>query len=303
MENKEKKETEKKTKKTTSSKKEAVVKISEEEKKVAPVVEEVEEDEDDEEIVFTPKKEKSLGSIVWGILLLIVLVAVFIIGKVTVRTYFTEVNYNKYEKVLSNDESIVYVGNNEDEIKTLTELAKSKKLDIYYLNSDKLTDEEKNAVYDGATSSSKLIIKNDNNEIVYSNEYTTTKITSALVDAGILSKGIQTVKVSEYLNIIKESGYHFMFVGSETCSWCQKFKPELEKVVEEYNLNAYYVDLSTVTQDEYNALVASNTYFTENQWGTPTSFIYKDGESLTVISGYKDAANITSILKEYKVID
>ena len=53
-------------------------------------------------------------------------------------------------------------------------------------------------------------------------------------------------------NVSKENT--IVYLGSATCSWCSKFKPILEEIISENNLEVVYIDLSTVSNEEYNKI-------------------------------------------------
>ena len=42
---------------------------------------------------------------------------------------------------------------------------------------------------------------------------------------------LKEIDVNKYFEIIKEDKYNFIFIGSATCGYCIKFKPELQTIL------------------------------------------------------------------------
>ena len=67
-----------------------------------------------------------------------------------------------------------------------------------------------------------------------------------------------------------------LYIGSTNCSHCMNFKSTLEKIIGKYQLDIKYVDISKLTQKEYEVLKNK----TKLQ-GTPTVVFIDDGVVLT----------------------
>lgn len=65
---------------------------------------------------------------------------------------------------------------------------------------------------------------------------------------------------------------YILYLGSSSCSHCQNFKPVLESIIEEYQLQIFYVDISTLTEKEY-AVLKNDTKLQ----GTPTVVFVEEG--------------------------
>ena len=93
-----------------------------------------------------------------------------------------------------------------------------------------------------------------------------------------------------------------MFIGSNTCGFCTQFKESINETLKDYNYNVYYLNIGNFSEENVTKLYETDSYFTENAWGTPLNFLYKDGERIDVLSGYVDANELTNFLQENKVI-
>lgn len=97
----------------------------------------------------------------------------------------------------------------------------------------------------------------------------------ALMFAPGCGNKVTTYKQIDYntytsLKNAKES--YILYLGSSSCSHCQNFKPVLESIIKDYQLDISYIDISTLTEKEY-AVVQNDTKLQ----GTPTIVFIEDG--------------------------
>lgn len=100
-------------------------------------------------------------------------------------------------------------------------------------------------------------------------------------------------------NIVSESKGETIVVwlGMQGCGYCQAYAPLLEKVTNTYNIKAKYVDVSVMSEEDYNTLLSIegiNGYenFVEQFTGTPFTMILKDGKVIGGLDGYYDESGI-----------
>lgn len=95
----------------------------------------------------------------------------------------------------------------------------------------------------------------------------------------------------------------FMVVIIQTgCSYCESFEPIVEETANEYNIPIYYLNMSNLTEDEYNSLGESNSYLKRNSWGTPTSLILVGDYVVDSIGGYVEKDSLVEFLEENVVL-
>ena len=229
------------------------------------------------------------------ILLVLAVVAAFVFASLVTGKKAVEVITLDDYKQISSKKGFVYFGKI-DEIDNLKEIAKDANIKISVLDSEN----NKNAELKEGT----LYEYKKGKEVYsYTGDINSYKFTESLMNAGILEKTYVEVTFDEYKELYKSKGYNFMFIGSETCGWCSKFKEEIKQAKKEYNFNIYYIDLSSLTEEEYNDLLKTDSYLTENEWGTPLNLLYKDGKRVNVLSGYVQKDELIEYLKENKVIE
>lgn len=94
-------------------------------------------------------------------------------------------------------------------------------------------------------------------------------------------------------NVSKENT--IVYLGSAKCSWCSKFKPILEEIIRENNLEVVYIDLSTVSNEEYNKI--TKTVGRDNFSGTPTTLIMNGNKVIDALKGYSEKEETVEFFK------
>ncbi|MBE6147651.1 MAG: hypothetical protein E7168_04890 [Firmicutes bacterium] len=92
----------------------------------------------------------------------------------------------------------------------------------------------------------------------------------------------------------------FVFLGSPSCGWCNYQKPVLQYVMHINNVDTYYLDTSTLTNETYNELISLNESL--KGFGTPTFITLEDGKITNVDGGARGISATTEMLKKYNII-
>ena len=238
-----------------------------------------------------------MNKTVKGILIVLLVGVVLVVaalanGKKSVQTISLE-DY----KTISSGDGFVYYGSNEN-LSKVENLAKEYGLEISFLDSEdeanKDLDLKKETLYE---------YKNGKEKLKYNGSFDSYKFAEALVENGMSPKSHVTVTLDEYKKIMKEKGYHLMFIGRETCGYCTQFKESIKEALKDHSFIIYYIDTDTFeSEDEYSELIATDKYMSENEWGTPLSLLYKDGKRVDVLNGYVSADELVSFLEQNGVI-
>lgn len=232
-------------------------------------------------------------------LITLAVVIVFVLAfLVEAKDNVYDITYNEYKEITKSD-GIVYYGN-EDEIEELKAFADEKDLEIAILNPENLS---KSEVKQLDLSKETIYVYEDGKKVYkYDDEITSSKLISAFAEEGLIDRTFKTITLDEYLKIIKKDGYHFMFIGSESCGYCTQFKESINESLEDYDYNVYYLDIGTLSEDDFDKLYDTDSYFSENEWGTPLNFLYKDGKRIGEINGYVETSELVKFLKNKKVV-
>ena len=214
--------------------------------------------------------------------------ALLVTGKQAVKS----IDYDEFTEI-SNGDGFVYYGSEETKT-SLNEIANLADIEIGILDSTEFKSEKLKEDTFYQYENGKVVYK-------YTGDVTAHKFKESLMNEDIL-RTYKIVSLDEYKDIIKEKGYHFMFIGSEQCGYCTQFKGSVEESLKNNDYKVYYIDISTLSEDEYNELVKTDEYMSQNEWGTPLNLLYKDGKRIAELNGYVSADELVEFLKENKVI-
>ena len=235
--------------------------------------------------------------------LILAIIAVILIGLVVIIPFVTSpkdktsLDLESYNKLIKEDNALVFYGSKSED---LTKFFERYDTEISVLNPSSLSKSEVNTLglkegYIYAYSKGKEIYNTDFNSMNY-------KTTKEMIEKKLIKGNYIEVTLNEYKELVKAEGYNIMFVGRETCSWCDKFKESIKTAMNDNNFYVYYIDTDKLQESDYNELYATDEYFTKEEWGTPLSFIYKDGKRIDVINGYVESSELIDTLKKNKVL-
>lgn len=227
------------------------------------------------------------------IIAILIVVAVFVFSfLVTGKKSADIISYEDYTKIVEKG-GYVYYGKKENQ-ETLKQIADDSDIEIGILDSDSTKTEK---LKEGT------FYKYEDGKVKYkyTGDVQSYKFKKYLAENGIYNSYI-TVSIDDYEKIIKEDGYNFMFIGSEQCGYCTKFKESIKESLKDYNYAIYYIDIASLSENEYNRLAKTDKYMSENEWGTPLNLLYKDGKRVKELSGYVPTEELNKFLKENKVI-
>ena len=94
-----------------------------------------------------------------------------------------------------------------------------------------------------------------------------------LFTVGCGKGSVEEITLDEYEQMMKNKKSFILFVGSKTCSHCAEFKITLERVIENYNIDFKYIDISNFNDDERKSF-SSEIRFD----GTPTTVFVEEGK-------------------------
>ena len=109
--------------------------------------------------------------------------------------------------------------------------------------------------------------------------------------------GFNEITYSEYLEKMEEKVPFLVVIVKDGCGYCEMYEPILEEVAGEYNLPINYINLTNLTEEEYNDLSKSNSYLRTNQWGTPTTLFMYGTTVVDSIGGYVEKDSFVSFIE------
>ena len=102
---------------------------------------------------------------------------------------------------------------------------------------------------------------------------------------------VKEISYDEYKKLVKNKETFILEVMREDCSACQTFKPKLESVAKEYEVEVKAISTDNLSNEELNEFGIT---------GTPTVIFYIDGEEQTTASRINGSVNKDKIISKFK---
>lgn len=121
----------------------------------------------------------------------------------------------------------------------------------------------------------------------------------ALFITGCGHGSIEEITFEDYTEMVENKESFILFIGSRTCSHCAEFKITLEEVIENYNVDFKYLDISQLDEEEKKDFSKSINFE-----GTPTTVFLEEGvdNSCTLFS-CDDTKRIEGALTYQKTVE
>ncbi len=89
-----------------------------------------------------------------------------------------------------------------------------------------------------------------------------------------------------------------IYFGRPTCGFCVQFLPSLQKSVEEYDYELYYVDIDKVSDDDVEKITKLDDFFEEKYGETPTVVFVKNKKIVDNQVGAADYDTYADMLED-----
>ncbi len=108
---------------------------------------------------------------------------------------------------------------------------------------------------------------------------------------------LTVINVSRMKELFSSNDTKIIFVGSLTCPHCTAIKPVINSVVKDLNVTVYYLELSTMTDEENNEYYSINEFLKNNN-SIPLVMAVKNNEVIDSFVGEKDSKDVEKFLKK-----
>lgn len=117
------------------------------------------------------------------------------------------------------------------------------------------------------------------------------------------------------MNYINKSGTRMIVIGKTGCTYCDNYKPVLEETSKEYNFDYLYIDVTKLTNEDFNLFFHSDIVIPGkcrndgkdsnllSGFGTPMTLFIQDKTSYNCIRGYVNKYNLVNNLKSIAFIN
>ena len=103
--------------------------------------------------------------------------------------------------------------------------------------------------------------------------------------------------VDEWYKDVSSNNTVVTVIGASYCSHCQEYKPHIKTLADKNNLNLYFYEIDTLSEEDENKLL--NSFELVNYQGkVPYTVIFKDGQSIASHEGYESESAIYQFLLE-----
>ncbi len=113
----------------------------------------------------------------------------------------------------------------------------------------------------------------------------------------ISGSSINEVSIEQYLELINQEGKKYIYIGYPECPYCVKIEPSLQLVAENLAIEISYLNISGLSQEKYNQLIASNDIFKES-WGTPLLLVFNGGQLEDYFMGYGEYIEVENFYQK-----
>lgn len=123
---------------------------------------------------------------------------------------------------------------------------------------------------------------------------------SIIALTGCKYSSYQYIDYNELTKKLENQETFAFVIGSRDCSACTNYKETMEKVIKEYNIPIYFIEIADLSEEDGNKL-RSKFYY---QY-TPTTIFIENGSEKTTydrIVGSGDYETIKSSLIKYNII-
>ena len=196
------------------------------------------------------------------------------------------------------------------------EAKKDVKKEVSKIEVPKFEKKEKEKVHEKTSSKSKFSLTAKQKDIILIALVVVLLIVAAIVTGNKDSKvdielpvalegdaGFNEITYSNYLEKIDSNEPFLVVIVKDGCGYCEMYEPILKEVADEYNLPINYINLTNLSEEEYNNLAQSNAYLKKNQWGTPTTLFMLGDSGIDSIGGYVDKDKFVDFVKENFVVN
>ena len=147
-----------------------------------------------------------------------------------------------------------------------------------------------------------LFIPSKNNKTTDKMELTALKCENETDNITNENSKLNKVSCNGYQSLVKEEKDNIILIARPTCSYCVKYTPILEEIVDEYGITINYFDTDTLSEDETKQFYKSSSLYSSNDFGTPTLIISNNNEIKEYSIGYMEKESTINWLKENGII-
>lgn len=106
---------------------------------------------------------------------------------------------------------------------------------------------------------------------------------------------MKEISYNEYLDLIENKETFILEIMRTDCSACINFKPKIEQVAKDYQIEIKYINTDHLSEEDNN-----NLYNSTGITGTPTVIFYNEGIEKTKSSRINGSVSVDKIISKFK---
>lgn len=273
-------------------------------------------------------KQKKKSIIIVSVLsvVLLLLLSFLIIEKLPKQDAIRTVeNFEKYFN--SKETKVIYYASSECgycslETPILKSIAQDYHVDYLYIDSAKLTDNQRESVLDkldieGSTPTT-VVVKNGkiiNTQVGYvdGTEYVEFFKESGVLDDDAVYKDeayLTFIDYDDYKELINKKEKTVITIGQTGCSHCIATKPVLNRIAKKYDIKINYLNLTYLSEEDNSELISGlkdldytdSDYIESGSIGTPLTLVIENNKVLDYINGETTNSKFVRLFEKTGVI-
>lgn len=88
----------------------------------------------------------------------------------------------------------------------------------------------------------------------------------------------EEINASKFIELFNGSEQSLIYIGRPGCGYCVQFLPSLQKAQDEFGYKTYYLDIDTITDEEYYEISGLNEFLENNFGFTPMVLVVQNGQ-------------------------
>ncbi len=105
-----------------------------------------------------------------------------------------------------------------------------------------------------------------------------------------------SLSYEEVINKVNNNESFVLCVSASDCIHCQDYKPKLKTIANKYNIDIFYTDVDTFSEENYERFKTEFSF----DGSTPTTIFFNDGEEKTTATRIEGDVSTEKIINKLK---
>lgn len=107
--------------------------------------------------------------------------------------------------------------------------------------------------------------------------------------------------MKEFTTSFEKTEKNLLYIGRNTCDYCQIFTPQLQDLDEVYNIDYTYINTDEITQNQLNEIF-EKLEINASEFGTPYIAVVQDGKVIDKNQGFISEDPLFEFLQKHEII-